>query len=160
MRTLGPPVERATSRTPRPPTGDRGLWTLLVVEDDELFARGLCELVEASGRFTIAGRARNGREAVEAAGTLAPDAVVMDIQMPILDGIEATRRLHERDRSLPIVLISGYDFDDRALEGRQAGASDYVRKGRIEADLVEALLAAIGRRAPKRRAHPRKRLRR
>ena len=119
-------------------------YRILVAEDDEDFLDTLAAVLEADGRFEVAGRARNGREAVELAVRLEPDAVVMDIEMPILDGVEATRQLQEASPGLPIVAISAHDYEDRVLEIREAGAADYVRKSRLDDDLVLALEALVG----------------
>lgn len=100
-------------------------------------------MLEADERFAVAGCARNGREAVELAGRLKVDAIVMDIEMPELDGVEATRQLQAQRPEVPVVAISGTDYDERALEIRDAGAVDYVRKSRVDEDLVAALLAVL-----------------
>jgi CheY-like chemotaxis protein len=100
-------------------------------------------VLEADERFAVAGCARNGREAVELAGRLKVDAIVMDIEMPELDGVEATRQLQAQQPEVPVVAISGTDYDERALEIRDAGAVDYVRKSRVDEDLVAALLAVL-----------------
>jgi CheY-like chemotaxis protein len=87
---------------------------------------------------------------VQLAEKAAPDAVVMDIEMPVLDGVEATRLLRAVAPELPIVAVSGHDYEERVLEIRQAGADDYVRKARLEDELpraLAALLEAAGRRA-------------
>ena len=115
---------------------------ILVAEDDESFLEAISLLLEQDDRFVVAGRARNGREAVELAEEVAPDAVVMDIEMPVLDGVEATRRLREAAPDLPIVAVSGHDYEERVLEIRQAGADDYVRKARL-ADELPRVLAAL-----------------
>jgi CheY-like chemotaxis protein len=93
----------------------------------------------------VSARARNGREAVELAGQDAPDAVVMDIEMPVLDGVEATRLLRESSPDLPIVAISGHDYEERVLEIRNAGADDYVRKSRLEEELLRVLGGLLAR---------------
>jgi DNA-binding NarL/FixJ family response regulator len=116
-----------------------------LVEDDDLFAQRLSELLGADGRFEIIGRARDGAGGVELASSLDPEVVLMDIGMPVMDGVEATRQIHAAHPSLPVVLISGLDYEEGALEGRAAGAVDYVRKGRIEADLAEAILTVAPR---------------
>jgi CheY-like chemotaxis protein len=67
----------------------------------------------------------------------------MDIEMPLVDGVEATRQLKEAQPDLPIVAISGHDYEERVLEIRSAGASDYVRKSRVEDDLPAALVALV-----------------
>jgi response regulator NasT len=125
----------------------RGLATyrILVAEDDERFSRLIERVLDADGRFTVAGRARNGQEAVELACRLKPDAVVMDIAMPVVDGVEATRELRDRVPELPVVAISGTDYEERALEVREAGAADYVRKARMDEDLVAALALQLCR---------------
>jgi DNA-binding NarL/FixJ family response regulator len=124
--------------------GGNGAYRILVAEDDESFLDALAGVLEADGRFTVAGRARNGREAVDLAGRLEVDAVVMDIEMPLVDGVEATRRLQKRQPDLPVVAISGHDYEERVLEIRAAGAGDYVRKSRVDDDLVGALVALLG----------------
>lgn len=120
----------------------RGSHRILVAEDDPAFLAVVEELLEGDRRFELVGRAANGREAVELARRLAADAVVMDIEMPELDGVEATRRL----RPLPVLAISGHDYEERVLEIRHAGANDYVRKARLADELprvLEALLIGV-----------------
>ncbi len=129
--------------------GSEPQYRILVAEDDEDFLDTLEAVLSADGRFELVGRARNGRDAVRLAKRLEPDAVVMDIEMPLLDGVEATRQLAEAQPELPIIAISGHDYEERVLEIRQAGAADYVRKSRLEDDLVHALEALL--RAPTRR---------
>ena len=116
---------------------------ILVAEDDESFLEAISLLLEQDDRFVVAGRARNGREAVALAEEVAPDAVVVDIEMPVLDGVEATRRLRKAAPGLPIVAVSGHDYEERVLEIRQAGADDYVRKARLTSELPRALSALL-----------------
>lgn len=120
-------------------------FRILVAEDDESFLDAIALVLEQDGRFTVAGRARDGREAVELAAQVGPDAVVMDIEMPLLDGVEATRRVRAAAPVLPIVAVSGHDYEERVLEIREAGADDYVRKARL-ADELPRVLAALLRR--------------
>jgi pilus assembly protein CpaE len=124
--------------------GPRRPYRVLVAEDDEAFLQTLSGVLADDGRFEVVGRAHNGRDAVALAKRLEPDAVVMDIEMPVFDGVEATRRLAELSPGLPIVAISGHDYDERVLEIRDAGAADYVRKSRVEEDLVGVLQALVG----------------
>ena len=100
-------------------------------------------VLEQDERFAVAARARDGREAVELAERESPDAVVMDIEMPKLDGVEATRLLRVAAPELPIVAVSGHDYEERVLEIRQAGADDYVRKARLADELPRALAALL-----------------
>jgi len=88
-----------------------GAHRILLAEDDESFLATLEDVLEADGRFEIVGRAHNGREAVELAHALKPDAVVMDIEMPEVDGVEATRLLQIERPGLPVIAISGHDYE-------------------------------------------------
>ena len=113
-------------------------------------------MLAAHGSFEIVGRARNGKEALELAEELRPDLVVMDVEMPVLDGVEATRLLRERMPQVPVLAISGHDYEERVLEIREAGAADYVRKARLGDELVDVAAALtartrIGRRGASRR---------
>jgi DNA-binding NarL/FixJ family response regulator len=119
-------------------------FRILLAEDDESFLEAIALMLEQDERFVVAGKARDGREAVELADRVGPDAVVMDIEMPVLDGVEATRRLRETAPDLPIVAVSGHDYEERVLEIRQAGADDYVRKARLAAELPRVLVALLG----------------
>ena len=118
-------------------------FRILVAEDDESFLDAIALLLEQDGRFVVAGRAHNGREAVALAKKVAPDAVVLDIEMPVLDGVEAARRLRAASPKLPIVAVSGHDYEERVLEIRQAGADDYVRKARLAEELPRVLAALL-----------------
>ena len=71
------------------------------------------------------------------------DAVVMDIEMPGMDGVESTRLLQNEQPGVPVIAISGHDYEERVLEIRAAGAADYVRKSRLEEELVDALAALL-----------------
>jgi two-component system, NarL family, nitrate/nitrite response regulator NarL len=122
---------------------------ILVAEDDEAFLDLLAALLESHAEFAVVGRARNGKEAVELAQRLRPDLVVMDIEMPVVDGVEATRALRDRFPDLPVVAISGHDYEERVLEIRHAGALDYVRKARVE-DELPAVVSALVRAAAQR----------
>ena len=119
-------------------------FRILVAEDAESFLDTIAFVLENDARFAVAGRARNGRDAVELAERLTPDAVVMDIEMPVLDGVEATRLLKAAAPELPVVAISGHDYEERVLEIRNAGADDYVRKARLAQELPRVLAAVLG----------------
>jgi DNA-binding NarL/FixJ family response regulator len=118
-------------------------FRILIAEDDESFLDAIVLLLEQDDRFVVAGKARNGREAVQLAKKSSPDAVVLDIEMPVLDGVEAARRLRAAAPQLPIVAVSGHDYEERVLEIRQAGADDYVRKARLADELPRALAALL-----------------
>jgi DNA-binding NarL/FixJ family response regulator len=118
-------------------------FRILVAEDDESFLEAIELLLEQDERFAVAGRARNGRAAVDLVKRRDFDAVVMDIEMPVLDGVEATRLLRAAAPELPIVAVSGHDYEERVLEIRSAGANDYVRKTRLEDELPRALASLL-----------------
>jgi CheY-like chemotaxis protein len=122
------------------------LFRILVAEDDEDFLTVVATVLEADGRFAVTGRARNGREALELAGSLDVDAIVMDIEMPELDGVEATRQLQVERPEVPVIAISGTDYEERVLEIRDAGAVDYIRKSRVDDDLADALVGVLAAR--------------
>jgi DNA-binding NarL/FixJ family response regulator len=118
-------------------------YRILIAEDDESFLEAIALLLEQDDRFVVAGAARNGEEAVTLADELAPDAVVLDIEMPVLDGVEAARKLRAASPQLTIVAVSGHDYEERVLEIREAGADDYVRKARMDAELPRVLAALL-----------------
>jgi DNA-binding NarL/FixJ family response regulator len=118
---------------------------VLLVEDDDAFAEALTELLEADARVDVIGRARNGREGVELAETLRPDVVIMDIVLPVMDGVEATRAIRRTQPTMPVVAITGWEYEERALEVQEAGAVDFVRKGRLDPDLIGVVVAAASR---------------
>jgi DNA-binding NarL/FixJ family response regulator len=115
---------------------------VLVVEDDDAFAETLRELLEMDGSIEVVGRASNGQEGIDLVDELAPDIVLMDVLLPVLDGIEATRAIREKHPSLPVIALTGLEYEERALEVLEAGADEFLRKGRLEADLVETVVAA------------------
>jgi DNA-binding NarL/FixJ family response regulator len=125
--------------------GGQEIYRILLAEDDEDFSAALEAVLAADGRFSVAGRALDGRQAVELAASLDVDAVVMDIEMPEVDGVEATRLLQIERPGLPVIAISGHDYEERVLEIRAAGAVDYVRKSRVDEELVDALAALLSR---------------
>ena len=118
-------------------------YRILIAEDVESFLEAIAVLLEQDDRFVVAGKARNGEEAVALADEVAPDAVVLDIEMPLLDGVEAARQLRAASPQLPIVAVSGHDYEERVLEIRQAGADDYVRKARVPEELPRVLAALL-----------------
>jgi DNA-binding NarL/FixJ family response regulator len=117
-----------------------GSHRILVAEDDASFRAALDRLLASDGRFQVVGHASNGHEAIELVKSLRPDAVIMDIEMPVVDGVEATRALAE---SVPVLAISGHDYEERVLDIRHAGAGDYVRKARVDDELCDALAALL-----------------
>ena len=114
---------------------------ILIVDDHAAARGGLVALFEAQEGVDVVAEAENGREAVAACKLLTPDVVLMDVRMPILDGIEATREIKASIPSTAVVLITAYEHDDLLRAGQQAGASDFVFKGIPGAELVERVQA-------------------
>ena len=118
---------------------------VLIADDQRLFADALEALLESEEAIVVAGRAADGGEAVDLAVELRPDVILMDISMPRVDGIEATRRIRAADPEARVLMLTGSSSSDDVDRSRKAGASGYVTKDRIGAQLVEAILAVAGR---------------
>ncbi|WP_283247942.1 response regulator [Nocardioides coralli] len=110
----------------------------LVVDDQELVRVGFRMILERGG-VEVVGEAADGLEAVEAAATLAPDVVLMDVRMPRLDGIEATRRVVAHDPAVRVVVLTTFDLDEYVMQAVRAGASGFLLKDIPPADLVHAV---------------------
>lgn len=119
---------------------------ILIADDHALFRDGLKSLLESRG-FEIIGEARNGREAVEMAGTLNPELLLMDVSMPEIDGIEATRQVTAAHPDIKVVVLTASENDATLFEALKAGASGYLMKN-LEADEFFTLLEAAGRGEP------------
>jgi DNA-binding NarL/FixJ family response regulator len=117
---------------------------ILVVDDDPLYTEAATAILAEDGRVEVVGCAGNGREAVECALVLQPDVVLMDIQMPLLDGIEATRCLRRVLPAVRIVLVSSSTSTSERRRAREAGAFAAIGKGLGTDALVEAALTAAG----------------
>jgi DNA-binding NarL/FixJ family response regulator len=115
---------------------------ILVVDDDPLYTEAVTAILALDGRVEVVGCANDGREGVERALLLQPDVVIMDIQMPLLDGIEATRCLRRVLPSARIVLVSSLTTADDRRRAREAGAFAAIAKGLGTDALVEAALTA------------------
>jgi DNA-binding NarL/FixJ family response regulator len=118
---------------------------VLVADDQELVRAGFCVILEAAG-FTVAGEAADGAEAVALAASERPDVVLMDVRMPVMDGLEATRRIAASGADAPkVVILTTFDLDDYVYEALRAGASGFLLKDAPRADLVAAIrVAAAG----------------
>jgi DNA-binding NarL/FixJ family response regulator len=117
---------------------------VIIADDQRLFAEALEAILSTDGRISVVARAENGRGAIDLAREHEPDVVLMDIAMPVMDGIEATRAIRDEVPGTRIVMVSGSAATDDVSRARSAGASAYVTKDQIAGDLVRAILDAAG----------------
>ena len=110
---------------------------VVVVDDHPAVRIGLADFLDAQDGFEIVGQAENGAQAVELSRSAQPDVVVMDIRMPELDGIEATRQIKAASPRTGVLLLTAYEEDDLASAGRAAGADGFYLKGIFGAELVD-----------------------
>jgi two-component system nitrate/nitrite response regulator NarL len=118
---------------------------VLIADDHSLFAEALEAILGTDKRFKVVGLARDGKEAVTLASKLKPDVVLMDISMPVMDGFEATRRLRDQNGGVCVLMLTGSNARVDVDMARSAGASGYVTKDRIAAELIDAILEVVSR---------------
>ena len=115
------------------------MTTVLIVDDDDLMRAGLIELLGADPDITVVGEAATGRQAVERAPTLAPDVVLMDVRMPDLDGIEATRALAVAAPDAKVLILTTFEQDDYLFGALRAGAAGFLLKRTRPEELIAAV---------------------
>jgi DNA-binding NarL/FixJ family response regulator len=118
--------------------------TVLLAEDHAIVRQGLSALLKADGHFRIVGEARNGREAVALALELRPDVILMDIAMPVLNGLEATRQILTANRAARVVILSAHSDDAYIERMRDAGVSGFLEK-QTSAEILTKALREVAR---------------
>ncbi|HEY9423597.1 MAG TPA: response regulator transcription factor [Microterricola sp.] len=122
--------------------------TVLVVDDQAMVRAGFAAVLDSQPDITVLGQAANGREAVDLAHELRPDVVVMDVRMPVMNGLEATRALQAPPRSsdyVPhVLMLTTFDIDDYVYEALRAGASGFLLKDALPEDLIAAVRIVAG----------------
>ena len=113
---------------------------VLIVDDHRLFAEALSAILGAEARVDVVGLAATGSEAIMRAAELEPDVVLMDISMPDVDGVEATRRILAKQPATKVLMVTGSDAREDVDAARTAGAAGYVTKDRIAVELLGAIL--------------------
>lgn len=121
---------------------------VLVVDDHRLVRAGLITLLEAAGDIEVAGEAADGRQALEAARTVAPDVVLMDLSMPVLDGVAATRMLLQEQPRARVVALTSFSDRQRVNDVLAAGAIGYLLKDSRPDELLDAVRSAAEGHAP------------
>jgi len=114
---------------------------VLLVEDHTILRKGLCSLLENEYGIEVIGEAENGREAIEKAENLLPDIVVLDISLPLLNGLEVTRQLKKRFPEIKILILTMHTSDEFVFEILNAGAKGYIVKKAAPNELVAAIHA-------------------
>ncbi len=115
--------------------------TVLLVEDHTIVRKGLRSLLESEADIRVVGEAENGREAIEKVDELRPDVVVMDIGMPGLNGLEATRQIKKRFSDVQVLILTVHTGEEYILQILRAGASGYLVKQAAPAELISAIQA-------------------
>lgn len=115
---------------------------VLLVDDQPLFREGVHTLLSLQPDLEVVGEADNGEEALRLAARLRPDVILMDLQMPVLDGVEATRRLRLTQPDCRVIALTTFDDDEYVFEGLRAGAIGYLLKDTPSVKLLEAIRAA------------------
>ena len=115
---------------------------ILLVDDQPLFREGLRTLLSVQPDFEVVGEAGNGAEALRLARSLRPAVVLMDLQMPVLDGVAATRRLRQEQPECRVIVLTTFDDDELVFDGLRAGAIGYLLKDAPSEKLGEAIRSA------------------
>jgi DNA-binding NarL/FixJ family response regulator len=115
---------------------------ILLVDDQPLFREGLRTLLSVQADFEVVGEAGNGEEAIRLARSLLPSVVLMDLQMPVLDGVAATRRLSAEQPVCRVIVLTTFDDDEMVFDGLRAGAVGYLLKDAPSEKLAEAIRVA------------------
>jgi DNA-binding NarL/FixJ family response regulator len=118
---------------------------VLIVDDHESFRRVAAAVVDATAGFMVAGSVATGEESLAAAAMIEPDLVLMDVNLPGMDGLEATRRLRSSSRPPIVILLSTYDENDSGARAWECGAAAYVVKSAFGTDRLAALWASASR---------------
>ena len=118
---------------------------VVVADDHRLFAQALEAILASDDRIEVAGHAADGAEAVRLALAVDPDVILMDIEMPVMDGFQATKQIRKQKPAARILMLTGSNSRTDVDRAREAGAAGYVTKDRIAAELIDAILEVVAR---------------
>jgi DNA-binding NarL/FixJ family response regulator len=119
---------------------------LLIVDDHDLIRESTQLMLEGEPDLEVVGEAANGHHALELCRQLRPDLVLMDVRMPEMDGLTATREIKKEMPTISVLVVSAYESEDYRREAASAGATDYILKDAERYQLLEAVHAALGKR--------------
>ncbi len=116
---------------------------VVIVDDQTLFRTGLARLLDEDPRVEVVGQAKDGADLIDRVLSLKPDVILMDLKMPNIDGIEATRRIVAEHPEIKVLILSTFDADSYVLQALRAGASGYVLKDSQPDAIVSSILAVM-----------------
>lgn len=112
---------------------------LLLVDDQPIVRQGLRSLLEAQSEFRVVGEAENGEEAIAQAETLQPDIILMDVRMPVMNGVIATRAIHTKFPDIKILVLTTFDDDEYVFQAVRCGAKGYLLKDTDSQEIAQAI---------------------
>jgi DNA-binding NarL/FixJ family response regulator len=113
--------------------------SVLICDDQDVIREGLQAMLKSAPDIKVVGAAADGMEAIEKAAALRPDVVLMDLKMPVMSGVQATRRLHDEHPNLRVLVLTTYDADQWVFDAIRAGASGYLLKDTPAEQIIEAI---------------------
>jgi len=116
---------------------------VLICDDQEIVCEGLQHILEADPELEVVGVAHDGQEALEVAAVKQPDLVLMDLKMPVVNGIQATRKLRELYPQMQVLVLTTYTDDEWLFDAIRSGASGYLLKDRPRKELIEAIKGTV-----------------
>jgi len=135
--------EDSTSFTPTHVTFVITSITFLIVDDTDVYRTQVRQLVQSQSNWSVVGEAADGLEAVQLAIQLTPNVVFMDVTLPLINGIEATRQIKQALQNTHVLILSGYNEEEFRQQGLLAGASYYLQKENLDAELIKQLVTTF-----------------
>jgi len=117
---------------------------VLIVDDQEPFRSVAREVAEAAGGFEVVGEAASGEESVDLARSLRPDLILMDVNLPGMDGTEATRRIRAASAEIKVLLLSTYEDEEYADRAQECGAMGYLPKSAFDPEVLASIWSSAG----------------
>ena len=128
--------------------GETSLARLIIADDQAIIREGIQAMLESELDLEVVGEATNGREALEFCRELCPDVVLMDVRMPVMDGLEATRKIKRECPETSVLMVTTYESSDYLFEAIKAGAAGYVLKNASKPQLSNAIRRTLGGESP------------